>query len=327
MAITTRRQLLSAFGAAAAWPLAVRAQNSAKPVIGFLHPGSPDYYPSALAAFHAGLAELGFAEGQNVAVAYRWAEGHQERLPAMAAELVRLPVAVIAATGGGSSAYAAKAATTGIPVVFNSAGDPVKDGLVAALNQPGANLTGVGRLGIELMPKRLELLHEATAMTSRVAYLLDTDSAVAASPLPEEAAHRLGLDLQIVRTKAGQDLKQVFEKLNHGDVKGLVIGNSSFFNARSRQLGELCLQSRLPAVFSLREFATAGGLMSYGPSLEDAYRIVGQYTGRILKGESPATLPVQLQTKVELVINLQTAHLLDLAVPLPLLGRADEVIE
>ena len=323
-----RREFISGLGGAVAvLPLSARAQQVAIPLIGFLHPGSPNYYPDAISAFYKGLNETGFVEGQNVAIAYRWAEGHGDRLPVLAAELVNFRVDVIAALGGGTAAQAAKTATTTIPIVFNSADDPVKAGFVASLNRPGGNMTGVSRLSVELMPKRLELLREAAAITGQVAYLVDVDSAIFGSPVADEAARNLSLNLRLVQFSAGQDLESVFDGLVQSGAKALVIGPSSYFNAHSGQLGELCLRHRLPAIYQRREFAASGGLMSYGPNLADAYRIAGTYTGRVLKGERPADLPVQLQTKLELIVNLKTARAFGLAISLPLLGRADEVIE
>ncbi len=322
-----RREFIAlAGGATAAWSLSARAQQQT-PVIGFLHPGSPDYYPDAIAGFHAGLRDNGFVEGQNVNIAYRWAEGHSERLPALAVELVHLQVAVLAALGGGTAARAAQAATTTIPIVFNSADDPVKAGFVASLNRPGGNMTGVSRLSLELMPKRLELFREVAGLTGPVAYLVDVNSAISGSTVADEAAKKLGIDLRLVQFSPGQELGSVFDALVQSGSKAVVIGPSAYFNAHSRQLGELCIGHKLPGIYQRREFAGGGGLMSYGPNLTDAYRIAGTYTGRVLKGERVADLPVQLQTKLELIVNLKTARALGLTVSLPLLGRADEVIE
>jgi putative ABC transport system substrate-binding protein len=312
---------------AAAWPLAVRAEKSSTPVVGFLNPSTPDAYPSALAAFHAGLRENGFIEGDNVAIAYRWAEGHADRLPALAADLVQVPVTVIAATGGGDAAFAAKAATKTIPVIFNSAGDPVKDGLVTSLNRPGGNLTGVGRVSVELMPKRFELLREAVPNAAPVAYLVEANSAVAKTTVVQDTARSVGAEIQVAQITTEANLENILSTLAKAGAKALLIGSSSFFNSHSKQLGELCVRYRLPAIYQGQEFVAAGGLMSYGPSLIEAYRIVGVYTGRVLKGERPADLPVQLQSKIDFTINLRTAKTLGITLPLPLLGRADEVIE
>jgi putative ABC transport system substrate-binding protein len=317
-------------GAAAAWPLAARGQ-SAMPVIGFLNPNPADYYPEIIAAFHGGLRETGFVENKNVTILYRWADGYSERLPALAADLVGRGVNVIAATGGGRSAFAAKAATTTIPIVFNSADDPVKAGLVASLNRPGGNLTGVSRLSVELLPKRVELLREVVPSATAVAYLIDSSSAAGSMRSAQEAAQLasqvFGIELLLVNATVDDALEAAFTRIVATGAKALLIAPSSYFNSRGSQLGELSAHHGLPAVYQVREFATGGGLMSYGPPLTDAYRTVGIYTGRVLKGERPADLPVQQQTRVELIVNLKAAKALGLSIPLPLLGRADEVIE
>ena len=327
-----RRAFISLLGGTAAapsllWPVAARAQQAAMPVIGFLNQTTADAYPDAMAAFRAGLRETGFVENENVAVIYRWAENHPERLPALAADLVRRRVAVIAAMGGGNAAFAAKAATTTVPIVFNSANDPVKVGLVASLNRPGGNLTGVSRLSVELMPKRLELLREVIPDAAAIVYLVDTNSSVATAVSAQEAARTIGVELQTIRVSADQDFATVFAGMAQNGAKALLIGSSTYFNSRSAQLGELSLRRKLPAIYQERTFATAGGLMSYGAPLADSYRGVGTYVGRVLKGDRPADLPVQQQTRVEFVVNLKTAKALGLTIPLPLLGRADEVIE
>jgi ABC-type uncharacterized transport system substrate-binding protein len=323
-----RREFITLVGSTAfAWPTTVRAQQRAMPVIGFLNPNKSDAYPSAIAAFHAGLRESGFVEGENVTMAYRWADGHAERLPALAADLVQMQVSVIAATGGGGAAFAAKAATTTIPIVFNSADDPVKAGLVASLNRPGGNLTGVSRLSTELMSKRLELLHEVSPDAAPIAYLVEANSAVATDAVTQEAARSLGIEMRIIKITTEMNLEDTFAEMVRSGAKAILVGSSSYFNNRSKQLGELCVRYKLPAIYQLREFVAAGGLMSYGPSLPDAYRIVGEYTGRVLKGAQPADLPVQQQSKVDLIVNLKTAKTLGITIPLPLFGRADEVIE
>ena len=322
-----RREFITLLGGVAALPLAARAQQPTMPVIGFLNPNRSDAYPSAIAAFHSGLRESGFVEGENVTIEYRWADGHAERLPTLAADLVRLQVAVIAATGGGGSAFAAKAATTTIPIVFNSADDPVKGGLVASLNRPEGNLTGVSQLSTELMSKRLELLHEVSPDAAPVAYLVEANSAVATDSVTQEAARTLGVEMQLSKITTEMSLEDIFEGIVRSGAKAVLVGSSSYFNNRSKQLGELSLRYKLPAIYQLREFVAAGGLMSYGPSLSDAYRIVGEYTGRVLKGAQPADLPVQQQSKVDLIVNLKTAKALGITIPLPLLGRADEIIE
>jgi len=323
-----RRQFLALLGGgAAAWPLGARAQQAALPIVGFLNPNRSDAYPDAIAAFRTGLREQGFIDGENVTIAYRWADGHPDRLSALTTELVRIPVNVIAATGGGGAAYAAKAATKTIPIIFNSADDPVKAGLVASLDRPGGNLTGVSRLSVELMPKRLELLHEIAPTVTTIAYLVESQSAVATAAVAQEAAKTLGVELRVVKVTTDVDLDETIGRLVQAGAKALLVGSSAYFNSRSKELGELCLRYRLPAVYQNRQFAAAGGLISYGPSLADAYRIVGEYTGRVLKGERPANLPVQQQTKVDLMINMKVAQIFGLTIPLPLLGRADEVIE
>jgi putative tryptophan/tyrosine transport system substrate-binding protein len=323
----SRRAFITLLGAAAAWPLAAHAQQPGMPGIGFLNQTTADAYPDAMAAFHAGLRETGFVENENVAIIYRWAENHPERLPALAADLVRRRVAVIAALGGGNAAFAAKAATTTIPIVFVAADDPVKVGLVASLNRPGGNLTGVSRLSVELMPKRLELLREVIPSATAVAYLIDPNSSVASASSAQEAARAIGVELEVIRVAADQDLAAAFARMAESGTKALLIGPSTYFNSRTGELGELSARHKLPAIYQERTFAAAGGLMSYGAPLADGYRGVGIYVGRVLKGDRPADLPVQQQTRVEFIINLKTAKALGLNVPLPLLGRADEVIE
>jgi len=323
-----RREVLTVIGGTSvAWPLAARAQQPKMPVIGFLNPNKSDAYPSAIAAFNAGLRENGFVDGENTTIAYRWADDHAERLPALAADLVHMQVAVIVATGGGAAAFAAKAATTTIPIVFNSAIDPVEGGLVVSLNRPGGNLTGVSRLSTELMPKRLELLHEVSPDAAPVAYLVEARSSVATDAVTQEAASKLGVEIRVLKITTEMSLEDIFEGIVRSGVKSVLVGSSSYFNNRTKQLGELSVRYKLPAIYQLREFVAAGGLMSYGPSLSDAYRIVGEYTGRVLKGAQPANLPVQQQSKIDLVINLKTAKELGIIFPLPMLGRADEIIE
>jgi putative ABC transport system substrate-binding protein len=312
-----------------AWSSAARAQQAAMPVIGFLNVAAPEGYRPMAAAFRRGLAESGFVEGQNVAIEYRWAEGRGERLPAMAAELVRREVKVIAATTT-PAALAAKAATTAIPIVFEMGGDPVELGLVASLGRPGGNITGVTQLTTALVPKQLEVLHDMLPTARVMALLVDpTQSATAEVETREAlvAARTLGLELHILNASAETDFDGIFAKLIELRVGGLVISAAALFSGRSEQLGELTARYRVPAVYKQREFAAAGGLMSYGTNLVDSYRLAGAYVGRILKGEKPADLPVQQATKVELYINLKTAKALGITFPLSLLGRADEVFE
>jgi putative tryptophan/tyrosine transport system substrate-binding protein len=326
-----RRELLAALcGAAVAWPLAARAQQPAMPVIGFLSNASPDLYSDRLRTFRQGLKDAGYVEGQNVEIDYRWAEGHNDRLPVLAAELVHRQVAVIAAAGGTPAALAAKAATATIPVVFGVAVDPVEVGLVASLSRPGGNLTGVTNLNAEVGPKRLELLHELLPAAPSLGVLVDPTSPTLAEAFwrrLEPAAHSLGVQLHMLHASTESDLDTVFPTLVQLRASGLIIGPGGFFVGRGKELGALSARHAMPTVFQYREFAAGGGLMSYGSDETDFYRLVGTYVGRILKGEKPGDLPVQQATKVELIINLKTARALGLTVPLPLLARADEVIE
>jgi putative ABC transport system substrate-binding protein len=326
-----RRDFISLFGGAAvAWPLAARAQQAAMPVIGFLASRAPGDDPHLLTAFRLGLKEAGYIEGQNVAIEYRFAENQYDRLPALAADLVRRQVTVIAANG--PAARAAKAATATIPIAFAAGFDPVEAGLVASLNRPGGNITGVSFMDVELGPKRLELLHELVPTVTVIAVLVNPSDPARAETTSKElqaAAHSLGLQqLHVLHASTERDFDTVFASLVQLRAGGLVIGGEPFFNSRSEQLGELTMRHAVPTVYQLRTFAAAGGLASYGgASLAELYRLVGVYTGRILKGEKPADLPVQQASKVELIINLKTARALGLTVPLSLLGRADEVIE
>jgi putative tryptophan/tyrosine transport system substrate-binding protein len=322
-----RREFISLLGGTAAtWPTAAHSQP-AMPVIGFLHTASPDGYAPMLAAFLQGLREAGYVEGRNVAVEYRWAAGKYDQLPASAADLVRLGVAVIAATGGESSVVAAKAATATIPIVFIST-DPVKLGLVASLNRPGGMLTGVNTLNTELVAKRLELLHELVPRATIIAALINPASPTAEALTSDlhSAARTLGLQLNVLHANTEREIDTVFSTLAQLRAGGLVIGSDGF-NSRSEQLGALTVRHTMPAIYQYRAFAAAGGLMSYGGQITDWYRLAGVYTGRILKGEKPADLPVQQSTKAELIINLKTAQALSITFPLSLLGRADEVIE
>jgi putative tryptophan/tyrosine transport system substrate-binding protein len=324
-----RRQFIFALGVATlAWPLAARAQQPAMPVIGFLNSASPDNYEPMVDAFRQGLKETGYVEGQNVAIEYRWAGGQYDRLPAMAADLVRRQVAVIVANTPGN--LAAKAATTTIPIVFTTAGDPVQIGLVASLNRPGGNVTGVTNLSVELGPKWLELLHELVPTATIIALLVNPTSPNLTESTTKDlqaAARTLGLNLHVLHASSERDFDKVFATLVRLRVGALVIGSDPFFNSRSEQLAALTVRYAVPTIFQTRAFAAAGGLMSYGGSVAGTYHQVGMYTGRILKGEKPGDLPVQQSTKVELFINLKTANALGLTVPDKLLATADEVIE
>jgi putative ABC transport system substrate-binding protein len=329
-----RREFIPLLGSAALapamlWPLAALAQQPAMPVIGFLNSGSPALFSARVAAFLQGLNDTGFVEGRNVMIEYQWAQGQYDRLPALAADLVRRRVAVIAATGGIPSALAAKGATSTIPIVFVAGSDPIKFGVVTSLSRPDGNVTGLTAFTSELVPKRLELLHEVIKEAATIALLVNPTNAVSESVQKDvqEAARALGLQLNVVHANAEPDLDKVFATLSQLRVGALVVGTDTFFDGQSERLAALALRHAMPTIYQTREFAAAGGLMSYGGSLTDAYRKAGVYVGRVLKGEKPADLPVMQSTKVELIINLKTAKALGLNVPLSLLGRADEVIE
>jgi putative tryptophan/tyrosine transport system substrate-binding protein len=324
-----RRDFVSLIGGAAAWPLAARAQQPAMPMVGFLNSESPDLFAYLVRAFREGLNQSGYVEGSNVAIEYRWADGQYDRLPALVADLIQRQVTVIAANSP-APVMAAKAATTTIPIVFATGYDPVAAGLVASLARPGGNLTGVTSLTAEVGPKRVELLHELVPTATSIALLVNP----AAGPIRETistdlqaAARKLGLQFHVLHASAVRDFDPVFATLAQLRPGGLVIGSDPFFNSQSEQLAALAIRHAVPAIYQYREFAAAGGLMSYGGSLTDMYRQVGVHTGRILKGEKPADLPVQQTTKVELIINLKTAKALGLEVPRTLIARADEVIE
>jgi putative tryptophan/tyrosine transport system substrate-binding protein len=323
-----RREFIALFGGAAAWPLSTHAQQPAMPVVGFLNIRVPGADPHLLAAFRRGLQETGYVEGQNVAIEYRWANNQYDRLPELAADLVRRQVTVIAAIGS-PSAPAAKVMTTTIPIVFLTGSNPVEVGIVTSLARPGGNLTGVTVLGVELGAKRLELLHELVPTANIVAALVNpnTPAAEIQSTELQTAARTLGLKLHVLHASSERDFDAVFANLAQQRSGGLVIAGDALFTSLSEQLAALALRQAVPTIYQFREFVAAGGLMSYGDNLADSYRLTGVYTGRILKGEKPADLPVMQSTKVELVINLKTARALGLSVPLSLLGRADEVLE
>jgi putative tryptophan/tyrosine transport system substrate-binding protein len=315
-------------GVAVAWPLAVAAQQPAIPVVGFLDSSSPEVFVPYVAAFRKGLNEAGFTEGRNVAIEFRWAAGHYDRLPALAAELVRLPVAVLAATGV-TAALAAKASTSTIPVVFHTGGDAVEFGLVASLSHPGGNITGVVSLGKILVPKQFELLHELVPKADPIAYLVNPNNAVAKFDMSsvQDAARTKGVRIEIVEASSDSEIDTAFATLAQRHAGALVIQVDPFLDGRREQLAALAARHAVPAVASHPEFPASGGLISYGTSLADAYRLEGAYTGRILKGAKPADLPVQQSVKIEMVINLKTAKALGLTVPQSLLARADAVIE
>ncbi|MEA2884425.1 MAG: hypothetical protein QOH32_3681 [Bradyrhizobium sp.] len=327
-----RRKVITLLGGAAVatWPLLARAQRAAIPVIGFLNAGSPEEHPLNVAAFLQGLKDAGYVEGQNVLIEYRWGEGQYERVPALATDLVRRQVSVIVTPDSTLAAMAAKMATVAIPIVFRIGTDPVEVGLVASLNRPGGNLTGVTTLGVGLGPKRLELLHELTPAATRVALLVNPINSAVADTAARElqaAIGTLNMQLHVLGARNEAEIDEAFAQLDQLRVGGLVIATDAFFNSRSAQLATLALRYGVPTIYQFREFTVAGGLMSYGGSVPDAYRLVGDYAGRILKGEKPAALPVQQSTKVELIVNLKTAKALGLTIPPTLLARADEVIE
>jgi putative tryptophan/tyrosine transport system substrate-binding protein len=323
-----RREFIALLGgAAAAWPLAARAQQM--PVIGFLHPSSPEAAASRLPAFRQGLREAGFVESENVAIEYGWADGQMDRLPALAADLVRRRATVIVAPGGNAGALAAKAATTTIPIVFLVGEDPVGLGLVGSLARPGSNMTGVNFFTVELAAKRLELLRELVPAVTRVAALVDPNAgnAEATAREVETAARSMGLQIQVLNTSTGREIDMAFAGFARERSDALFVGSGPFFIDRRVQLALLAAHHSVPATYQDRLNAEAGGLMSYGASLTDAYRQIGAYAGRILKGTKAADLPVVQATKIDLVINVQAARVLGLTVPPSLLARADQVIE
>jgi putative tryptophan/tyrosine transport system substrate-binding protein len=324
-----RREFMALLGVAGvAWPLAAQAQQATVPVVGFMSARSPETSVDLLAAFRRGLAESGFVEGQNVAIEFRWSRGEYNSVAALAADLASRRVAVIVATGS-PVALAAEAATSTIPIVFTVAVDPVGAGLVASLNRPGGNLTGMTTLGVEVGPKRLELLRELIPMATIVAALINPTNSNAETQWRdlETTARALGLQIHVLHASTDRDLDAAFATLGQLRPGGLVIGTDLFLSSRIEQLAALALRYSVPTIFQYREFVSSGGLMSYGTSPADSYHQMGVYTGRILKGEKPANLPVQQTTKIELLINMRTAKALGLEVPPTLLGRADEVIE
>jgi putative tryptophan/tyrosine transport system substrate-binding protein len=328
--IGRRKFLATLGGAGVAWPLSARAQQPAMPVIGFLHPASLDTLTDRLRAFRRGLAETGYVEGQNVAVEYRSAEGQFDRLPELAADLVRRRVRVIAAPGSVAAALAARAATQTIPITFGVPEDPVRVGLVASLARPGGNATGINFLTAEVIAKRLGLLRELVPTATRVAVLLNPTNVVPAASTRREiepAARLLGLQIQTYEASTSREIDAAYATLVRERPDALFVATDAFFTTRRVQLTTLAARHALPATYSIRDFVEAGGLMSYGTHILEAYRQVGAYAGRVLKGEKPTDMPVVQATKFELVINLQTARLLGIDVPPTLLARADEVIE
>jgi putative tryptophan/tyrosine transport system substrate-binding protein len=316
-------------GSAAAWPLAVRAQQPSMPVIGFLNTLSPESIPRWITAFHQGLKETGFVEGQNVAIEYRWAEGRYNRLPELAAELVRRQVAVIAATGGEPSPQSAKAATQTIPIVFTANGDPVREGLVASLNRPGGNVTGITIFGSAAVTKRVQLIHELIPKAATIAYLINPNhpSGEIEMQAAQTSARSFGREMLVFKASNERELDAAFTTMAQQKAGALVVASDPFFFLRRDQLASLAAGHELPAIYYVPEFVRAGGLMAYGNSVPDVYRLVGVYIGRILKGEKPADLPVFQSSKFEFVINLQTARNLGLEVPNTIQLLADEVVE
>lgn len=325
-----RRAVVALLGVAvAAFPLTARTQQRAIPVIGYLGAESPSSFASRVRAFRQGLGETGYAEGRNVAIEFRWAESHHDRLAELAADLAARRVAVIVAPGGAPAALAAKSATTTIPIVFEMGADPLALGLVQTLSRPGANLTGVTSLNVQITPKRLEILHEAIPAATAIGILVNPTSPTAESQLRDlrAAASALGVELHVVYARIEEDFDAAFEALAQAKAEGLVVTSDTFFATHSEKLAAMAMRHRIPAIHQSRDFAVAGGLMSYAGSFLESHRQAGIQTGRILNGAKPADLPVEQVTKVELFINVKAAKTLGLEIPLSLLGRADELID
>jgi putative ABC transport system substrate-binding protein len=324
-----RREFITLLGSTAAWPVAARAQQSAMPVVGFLHVGSAEAFPQIVTAFRGGLKETGFIEGQSVSIDFRWADGKYDRLPTLAAELVRRQVAVIFAAGGSAPAQAAKRATSQIPVVFSSGGDPVSGGLVASLNRPGGNVTGVSLMFSDTVAKRLGLLHELVPNASVIGALVNPDYADVDLQLKQlqEAATALNQELEIEKARTGPEIGTAFENIVRRGAAGMLVANDPFLASQRNYIVGLATRHGIPVIYEQREYTMAGGLMSYGPSLVDALRQGGIYVGRMLKGEKPADLPVLQSSRFDFIINLQTAKALKFKIPSAILAIADEVIE
>jgi putative tryptophan/tyrosine transport system substrate-binding protein len=329
MTAITRRHFAAVLGGAAAWPLATRAQQPAMQVVGFLHSGSPEPMANRLSAFRKGLAEVGYVEGQNVAIEFRWAAGQDDRLPDLAADLIRRGVAVIATPGSTPAALAAKAATTTIPIVFGVGQDPVALGLVDSLNRPGSNATGVNFQLVELVTKGLGMLREIAPGSNRLVALVNPNTAYTEAEVKElqASASALGLPIEILCASNGREIDEAFANLVQKPGGALLVASDVVFISRRVQIVTLAARHAIPAIYFTRDFAEAGGLMSYGPNLADAYQQIGTYVGRVLKGEKPAVLPVVQPTKFELVVNLNTARAIGIAIPNTLLALADEVID
>jgi putative ABC transport system substrate-binding protein len=325
-----RRDFITLLGAATAWPLAARAQQPAIPVVGIINAGSPETSVSRVTAFRQGLGELGYVEGQNITIDYRWAEGRYDRYPELVADLIRRKVSVIATGASGPAAFAAKAATSSMPIVFGVGEDPVRLGLVASLARPGGNVTGVNFFTAEVAAKRVGLLRELAPRTTRVAVLVNPTNAASAESTARDvraAAPALGLQVQMLNAATVREIDNAYASLVHERADALVVAGDGFFNSRRVQLAMLAVRHAIPATYSVRDYPEAGGLISYGTSFADTFRQIGIYCGRILKGATPADLPVLQSTKFELVVNMQAARMLGLDVPPMLLARADEVIE